>query len=117
MCFIEKIDHLIWVNLDGFEQRLMLRLQLTPNRKGYNDYFTIERPLSGGAGAEVLYKLRFEDISDVSYQAEPSGDYTICIEVPGADLLRDIHVVRHCFNYFGFRKMMKIYRKSKKALQ
>ena len=114
MCFFETNDILLWVNLDEYEQRLMLRLQLTPDRRRYNDHFTLERPLPNGQGAEVLYKLHFKDITDISYAPATTFDgYVLCFEVPGVPRLREIKVAKHCFSYFRFKKMVKLWRQSK----
>lgn len=114
MCFFEKNDILMWVNLEGYEQRLMLRLQLD-NRNNYNDFLTIERAVGGAQGTEVLFLIPFKDIRDLYYMPSNSGGpYKICIDLPDGDpRLMNILVEKHCFNYFGFRKIVKLLRKSR----
>ena len=118
MCWFKKEDYLIWVNVDGYDQRLMLRLQTTADKRAYNDYFTIERPLRGGQGTEILFTLPFRTIMSISYlRATASEPYTICFEMVGGDpCLSEIKVEKHCFNYLGFKKMVKIHKKSGQAM-
>ena len=116
MCWFEKVDIMMWVNLEGHDQRLMLRLQ-SYDRKHYNDFFTIERPLGPGQTPEVLFKMPFSSISNMSYEATSATVYTICFDMVGADdRLRDVKVPKHCFDYLGFRKMLKVYQKSNQRL-
>ena len=116
MCWFEKVDIMMWVNLEGYEQRLMLRLQ-APDKRHYNDFFTIERPLGPGQKPEVLFTLPFSSISNISYDATSSTVYTICFDMVGADSrLRNVQVPKHCFSYMDFRKMQKIYQKSNQRL-
>ncbi len=114
MCFFEKNDILIWINLEGYEGRLMLRLQLD-GKGNYNDYLTIERGVGGTKGTEVLFILAFKYIRDLYYMPSNSGGpYKICIDLPDGDpRLMNILVEKHCFNYFAFRKIMKTYQKNR----
>ena len=113
MCFIEKNDILFWVNVEGYEQRLMLRLQLN-GEKEYNDYLTIERAVGGTVGTDVLFVIPFKTINELSYTPSNVGPYRICIDVQDGDpRLRDISVEKHCFSYFAFKKIMKLYQKKR----
>ena len=115
MCFIEKNDILMWVNVEGYEGRLMLRLQLDAEGRDYNDFFTIEQVVGGGKGTDVLFMLPFKTIRDLYYMKSNSGGpYKICMDVTDGDpRLQNILVEKHCFSYFDFRKMEKLYRKYK----
>ena len=116
MCWFEKDDILFWVNMEEYDQRLMLRLR-APDHRHYNNFFTIERPLAPGQNPEIIFTIPFDDVTDISY-APPTGDdrYTVCFDVIGGDYrLRDIKVQRHCFNFLEFKKMLRIFKKSKKS--
>lgn len=114
MCWCEKVDLWMWINLDGFDQRLLLCLRLTADKKGYEDRFTIERPVEGGRGTEVLFTLPFDDISEISYIAPGlKEDCTVSIDMAGDDRFKRIKVSRHCFNALEFRKMIRLHKKSK----
>ncbi len=117
MCFLEKVDYLIWIKLDGADRKGMLRLQRDHSGKGYNDFFTIERVADGGAGTELLYTLPFSDIESISYKTSASDgtDCAISFEMKGDDRFREIRVDRPCFNYLYFRKMIRIYEKGKRT--
>lgn len=117
MCLFEKHDLLIWVNLEGYERRLMFRLQTTPDRREYNDFFTIEKPAEDGRGTDVLYTLPFKFIRDFYYMKPASdGPYKICIEGENDDpRLRNILVEKHCFSYFTFHDMERRYKKYKRS--
>lgn len=113
MCFFEKNDLLMWINVEGYEQRLMLRLQLNGMNE-YNDYLTIERAVGGAQGTEVLFVIPFRTIRELCYMPNAGGSYTICIDVPEGDpRLKSITCEKHCFSYFGFRKILKLYQKSR----
>ena len=116
MCWFEKEDVLIWVNMEGYDKRLMLRLQ-SYDKRHYNDFFTIERPIAPGQKPEVLFTMPFGSISGLSYSATPDGNYVICFDmVGGDDRLKNIKVEKHCFNYLSFRKMVKVHQKSGQRL-
>ena len=94
----------------------MLRLRAREDGREYNDFFTIERILPGGQGAEVLCTLPFKDIYDITYNTSYAPDLCSISFDMGADVrFRDIEVDRHCFNLFLVHKMIKIYRKGKRA--
>ena len=112
MCF-RKVDLLIWIRFE--EQKAMLRLRAEGDGREYNDFFTIERILPAGQGAEVLFTLPFREISDISYDTSYAKDLCMISFDMGAEArFAEIKVDRHCFNLFVVRKMIKIYRKSKK---
>ena len=108
MCFLERGDFFIWINLEGDEQKSMLRLRLTEDGKTYRDHFTIEKPLAGGQ-TELLFTLPFREIADLTYA---TGDpyCTITFDMVGKPL-RVLRVERHCFNLMAVRKMIKIMKK------
>lgn len=115
MCFFEKNDLLMWVNIDGYNGRLLLRLQLDGEGGEYNDFFTIEQPVGGGKGTDVLFVIPFKTIRDLYYMKSNSGGpYKLCFDVADGDpRLMNVYVEKHCFSYFDFRKMEKLYRKYK----
>jgi len=110
MCFAKR-DLMMWINIEGFDQRLLLRMRATPDRHSYNDFFTIERPLGGGREPDTLFVVPFRHLSAMSYAKTGRGDgYTICLDMREGDpRLKQIFVATHCFDYFGFRKMLKEY--------
>ena len=111
MCF-KKVDCLIWIRFDG--EKMMLRLRAEGDGSQYNDFFTIERILPGGQGADVAYTLPFKEIADVTYNTSYAPDLcTISFDMGSDVRFRDIEVDRHCFNLFLVRKMIKIWKKSK----
>ena len=94
----------------------MFRLELTLDKKEYEDYFTIERVVEGGKGTETLFIIPFKTVRSLTYLKSSDDVYTICLDVPDGDpRLKHIQVRRHCFNYFSFRKMVKLLEKSKAA--
>ena len=116
MCLFEKHDLLIWVNMEGYERRLMFRLQTTPGGREYNDFFTIEKPAENGRGTDVLYTLPFKFIRDFYYMKPASdGPYKICIDIESDPRLKDIRVEKHCFSYLAFREMERTYLKHKRS--
>ena len=113
MCFRNE-DLLLWINLDGYEQKLMLRLCSVEGRE-YNDYVTIERVLPAGQGAEVLYTVPFKEIADIVCDTSGDGDCTISFDTDVGDgVLRRVRVARHCYSYFTVRKLLNAFKKSKK---
>ena len=111
MCF-KKEDCLIWIRYDG--QKAMLRLRTQEDGSCYNDFFTIERILPGGQGAEILFTLPFKDISGITYDTSYAPDLCLISFDMGADVsFSAIEVERHCFNLFLVRKMIKIYEKNR----
>ena len=116
MCLFEKHDVLIWINMEGYAERLMFRLQTTLDRREYNDFFTIERPVSGGGYTDVICTLPFKFIRDFYYMKPASdGPYKICIDIESDPRLKDIRVEKHCFSYLAFREMERTYLKHKRS--
>ena len=113
MCW-SKEDLLLWINMEKYDRRVMLRLRTTPDKKAYNEFFTIEYPHGGAKGAEVLYTLPFNKVKTISYESISGTNlYKINLDVVnGEEELQEITVERHCFNYFAFKKMMKTHAKS-----
>lgn len=111
MCFIEKNDFLFWINLDGFDQKLMLRLRKDFRGTGYNDYFTIERPLGTDRGTETLFTLPFQEITNITYTvANPVC--TISFDMVTESRFQDVKIDRYCFNSWEFKRMVKLYKKA-----
>ena len=116
MCFFEKNDFLFWINLDGYDQKLMLRLRKDFRGEGYNDYFTIERPLGSELGTETLFTLPFQEITNITYKTK-SPYSTISFEMVTDSRFQDIKIARYCFNPWEFRRMIRVYRKSEHRLK
>lgn len=109
MCFFEKGDFFLWINLDGYDQKLTLRLPLTEDRRNYSDHFTVERSLGVGKGTEVLFTLPLGEISDVTYA---TGDPYCILSFDTADeRFKAIRVDRHCFNLLSVKRMIKVVKK------
>ena len=119
MCSFEKRDLLLWINHEDFDGKVMLRLQATPDKRGYNDYFTVDRLVEGGKGAERLFTIPFREIMDIAYTTSSASSGECCTLfldlIGGESSLREIKVDRHCFDYLAVRKMISVFRKSKKA--
>ena len=118
MCFIEKNDYRFWINIEGYDQKLLLQLQRTPDNRGYNDFFSIDRPLGRGQGTERVFTLPFREVESISYTpSKDNAPYTIRIDAIGGDYrLKEIKIEKHCFNYFEFREVQKVFKKSKEKL-
>ena len=111
MCFFEKNDYLFWIELDGFDQKLMLRLRKNFRGTGYNDYFTIERPLGSTLGTETLFTLPFQEIVNITYQTK-SPYSTISFDMLTENRFQEIKIARYCFNPWEFRRMIKVFKNS-----
>lgn len=111
MCFFEKNDFLFWINLDGFDQKLMLRLKKDFRGTGYNDYFTIERPLGSELGTETLFTLPFQEITNITYKTDDPY-CTVCFDMISESRFQEVKIARYCFNIWEFKRMVKIFKKS-----
>lgn len=113
MCW-SKEDLLIWVNMEKYDRKILFRLCTTPDKKAYNDYFTLEYPHGGSKGTEVLYTLPFNEIKSLSCNLVRGSDlYKLNLDLTdGDECLREITVPRHCFPYYTFKRMVKAHAKA-----
>lgn len=114
MCFFPKQEvYIMGVKMPGEEKGVTLRLALTEDGKRYEDYFTLERPIQGG-GREVVLKIPFSEIIDVTYDRPFSGDLcTIRFTLRTYDeRVTDLKVKKMNFNAMDLKKMIRLWRKS-----
>ena len=119
MCCFEKRDLFIWITHEWFRDKTLLCLRLTPDGRDYNDFFTVERVVGGGMATEVIFTVPFETVREISYRTASASSGERCALlfdlIVGEECLRDIPVDRHCFDLWTVRKLIKVFKKSKKA--
>ena len=113
MCFAKRDLIIMGVKMAGYDKSLILELAATPNRKEYNNFFTLERVIGPGE-SEVVASIFFDDVIDIVCD-RPAGEYcTLSFILNGGDeRLAHLRVSKASFNSFDLNKMIKICKQSK----